>query len=629
MKTLPGILLLALFAGALHAQVTVELETVKSGFTNPVDIAHCGDSRLFIVERAGVIKILQPTGQVLATPFLDISGAVHSGGGEQGLLGLAFHPQYAQNGFFYVYYCTGNGNGGVRVSRFSVSGDPNVANSTSELLLWELSQPYANHKGGCIAFGPDGYLYFAPGDGGDVGDPGNRAQNMSLGYGKVHRVDVNSGNPYAIPPTNPFANANNVDTLRTIWASGLRNPFRFSFDALNGDLWIGDVGQGIKEEVDRIPAGQSNGPNFGWRCYEGTSSYNTAGCAGIGAYVAPVIDHTHSSGWCSIIGGRVYRGTRYPNLVGRYIYSDYCLGRILSLRPDGGAGWISETLLTTGASFGIATFGEDVLGELYVANTETGVLSRIIDPSAAVRVAAKVNLEGPYNTGTNLMSDALRTAALVPLTEPYTTSLGLLKVAKGGGEVITSATLAITGVNAMVDWVRVELRSVTQPTIIAASAQGILQSDGDVVAVDNSSPLTFRVGPGNYLVAVRHRNHFGTMTAAPIALSNSITTIDFRSTALLTYGTAARKTTGTTLALWAGDATRDGSLKYIGAGNDRDPVLTYIGGTTPNNSISGYRLEDVNLDGVVKYIGSANDRDPILVNVGGTSPNNTLTQQLP
>ncbi len=227
------------------------------------------------------------------------------------------------------------------------------------------------------------------------------------------------------------------------------------------------------------------------------------------------------------------------------------------------------------------------------------------------------------------MSDALRTAALVPLTEPYTTSLGLLKVAKGGGEVITNATLTITGVNAMVDWVRVELRSVTQPTIIAASAQGILQSDGDVVAVDNSSPLTFRVGSGNYYVAVRHRNHFGTMTAAPIALSNSITTIDFRSTALLTYGTAARKTIGTTLALWAGDATRDGSLKYIGAGNDRDPVLTYIGGTTPNNSISGYRLEDVNLDGVVKYIGSANDRDPILVNVGGTTPNNTLMQQMP
>ena len=611
----------------LSAQ-TVELETVLTGLTNPVDIAHCGDSRIFIVERAGIIKILQANGQLLPTPFLDISGPVHSGGGEQGMLGLAFHPQYASNGFFYVYYCSGTGNGAVRVSRFTVSANANVATVGSETILWELSQPFTNHKGGDIAFGPDGYLYFAPGDGGDGNDPGNRAQNMSLGYGKIHRINVNGALPFTIPANNPFANDVNLDTLRTIFASGLRNPFRFGFDVGTGDLWIGDVGQGAKEEVDRIAAGDLTGRNFGWRCREGTIATPGITPACTGNFTEPLIDHDHAQGFCSVIGGRVYRGTRYPNLTGRYLYTDYCNGVILSLRPNGSGGWIPEQLTTSG-TFGFACIAEDAANELYVLNTESGVLSRIIDGSASVMVSPRIALEGPFVQATGLMNDGLRAASLVPLTEPYTTSLGFPKVAKGGGEMIAASLLTTTGNNAVVDWVRVELRSAAQPGMIAATAQGLVQRDGDVVAVNGTSPLTFRVGPGNYHVVVRHRNHFGCMTSSALPLTNTTSTVDFRTSTLLTYGTGARKTIGTVQALWAGNALLDATLRYVGASNDRDPILTRIGGTVPTASLGGYYLEDVNMDGNVLYVGANNDRDPILVNIGGNNPTAVLAQQVP
>lgn len=625
MKQLHALALSLLIGSGAVAQ-SLELETVVSGLTNPVDLAHCGDSRIFIVERAGIIRILQPNGQVLATPFLDISGPVHSGGGEQGLLGLAFHPNYAQNGFFYVYYCTGSGSGGVRVSRFTVGADPNVANVSSELVLWELTQPFTNHKGGDIDFGPDGYLYFAPGDGGDQNDPGNRAQNMSLGYGKMHRINVNSGSPYSIPTNNPFANDANQDTLRTIFASGLRNPFRFGFDRQTGDLWIGDVGQGQREEIDRIAAGNLSGPNFGWRCREGViATPGVTTCTG--NFTEPIIDQTHANGWCSIIGGRVYRGSRYPNLVGRYIYTDYCLGQFRSIRPNGG-GWLDEALVST--SFGLACIAEDVTGELYAVNTETGVISRLIDNSAVVRVSPKVFLDGAYNTTTALMNDGLRTGALVPATEPYTTSLGYSKVAKGGGETLSAGVLNTTGNNAVVDWVRVELRPVGQPGMIAATAHGVVQRDGDVLAADNTTPLQFKVGAGTYHVVVRHRNHLGVMTAAGVALTATTTTVDFTLAGTNTYGTNARKTINTTLrSLWSGNALVDNVVRYTGTSNDRDPLLMAVGSTTPNASLAGYNVLDVNLDGVTKYTGTGNDRDPILINVGSTTPNFTVQQQLP
>ncbi len=613
-----------------HAQ-TVELETVVSGLTNPVDIAHCGDERIFVVQRGGLIKVLMPDGELLATPFLDISGPVNTNGGEQGLLGVAFHPQYTANGFFYVYYCSGSGNGFVRVSRFSVSADPNVANAASELVLWELAQPHANHKGGDIEFGPDGYLYFAPGDGGDANDPGNRAQNMALGHGKLHRIDVDGGSPYGIPPSNPFATANNADTLRTIFASGLRNPFRFGFDAANGDIWIADVGQGAREEVDRIAAGDLSGPNFGWRCREGaiaTPGIDAGSCPSPSAFVEPVVDLDHSGGWCSVIGGRVYRGTRYPALVGRYIYTDYCLGRLYAIRPNGSGGWINESLTPSG-TFGFAAISEDAVGELYAVNTSSGTISRIMDASALVRLSPKVVLEGPYDIGSGLMSDALRSVGLVPTTEPYTTELGYRTVAKGGAEATTSGVLAATGGNAVVDWVRVELRPVANPALVAASAHGLLQRDGDVVAADGSSPLTFRVGAGSYHVAVRHRNHLGVMTASGVALTTTATTLDFRSSATPTYGTGARTSVGSVQALWAGNTAADDRLLYVGEGNDRDPILFAVGGSVPTATVTGYRTEDINLDGVVRYVGNSNDRDPILVNIGGSVPTQVRIEQLP
>ncbi|MBX2979021.1 MAG: PQQ-dependent sugar dehydrogenase [Flavobacteriales bacterium] len=359
-----------------QSPVTVQLVPVATGLTRITDIVHAGDERIFCVLQAGSIRIVQPNGTVLPTPFLSIP--VNSSGNEQGLLGMAFDPDYANNGFFYVYYTTGSGAGSSRVSRFSVSSDPNVADASSESIIYTLSQPYTNHNGGDLTFGPDGYLYIGFGDGGSAGDPQNYAQNMNSALGKMVRIDVNGGSPYAVPADNPFVGTAGV--LPEIWASGLRNPWRFGFDALTGDLWIGDVGQNAWEEVDFWPAGDNSGPDFGWRCYEGLVTFNTNGCGPAADYVPPVQVHTTSSSqWCSIIGGRVYRGQEFARLYGRYIYTDYCLGRFHSLRPDGQGGWINDLLLTPG-SFGISCIGENSALELYAGNSNNGTLYRIVDP---------------------------------------------------------------------------------------------------------------------------------------------------------------------------------------------------------------------------------------------------------
>ncbi|MBK8500417.1 MAG: PQQ-dependent sugar dehydrogenase [Flavobacteriales bacterium] len=629
MRTSLAVLVALLIPHCLPAQAVV-LETVATGFNKPVDLAHCGDGRLFVVQRGGRVKVLQPDGSVNSVFFLDIASQVNSVGNEQGLLGLAFHPQYAVNGYFYVYYCTGTGNGSTRLSRFSVSANPDAADPSSEVVLWELAQPYANHNGGDLDFGPDGYLYFAPGDGGLSNDPGDRAQDLSTGFGKVHRIDVDGALPFAIPPMNPFSGADGVDTLRTILARGLRNPFRFGFDALNGDLWIGDVGQATKEEVDRIPAGASGPFNFGWRCREGTitnANVSQANCGMAADYDEPVIDHDQADGWCAVIGGRVYRGTRYPSLYGRYIYSDYCHGQLYSLHHNG-SNWVSDTLTSTGA-FGIACIAEDAAGELYALNTETGAIMRIIDPAESVLLRPRAYLDGPFSSGTGLMNDGMRAAGLVPALEPYTNTLGYAMVAGGADEMTTAPVLAITGNNAVVDWVRVELRPAAVPALIAASAHGLLQRDGDVVAGDGVSPLVFHVAPGDYHVAVRHRNHLAVMTAAAFALSAIPIMVDLGSPSTPVFGTGARKSGGSVELMWAGNARADQVVRYVGALNDRDRILVRVGGNTPTNTVTGYHLEDVNLDGAVRYVGTNNDRDPILLNIGSAIPTGTLRQQLP
>jgi len=335
-----------------------------------VDIQNAGDGsgRLFVVEKRGRIVILQ-NDQLLPTPFLDISNEVDSSGTEQGLLGLAFHPQYAQNGLFYVYYIDPGGNSVV--ARFNVSSnDPNQADPSSEVGLLHVDQPYSNHNGGNLAFGPDGYLYIGLGDGGSEGDPLRTGQDLQTLLGKLLRIDVNSGDNYSIPADNPFASGGG---LPEIWAYGLRNPWRFSFDSLTGDLYIGDVGQDSWEEVDYIPAGTPGGLNFGWSFYEGMHPYQGQPPADV-TFTPPVIEYSHSEG-CSITGGYVYRGSALPEWQGIYFYGDYCSGTIWGLLQAGVGNWQSKHLFDSGLR--ISAFGVDEAGEIYVAGLNSGNVLRL------------------------------------------------------------------------------------------------------------------------------------------------------------------------------------------------------------------------------------------------------------
>lgn len=364
--------------------IALQLQQVATGLNRITDISHCGDARLFLTLQPGTIRILDGAGTLLPTPFLDITGPVNNSGNEQGLLGLAFPPNYADSGYFYVHYTGGTGNGTTVIARYSVTADPNVADPASGQILYTWPQPYSNHNGGDLDFGADGYLYVGLGDGGSGGDPLNNAQDLTDPLGDMIRLDVSDPDTtYTIPPTNPYADVDAVvDTLPEIWATGLRNPFRFGFDRLTGDLWIGDVGQNAVEEVDFWPAGDNSGPNFGWRCYEANSPYNTAGCQPQSSYVAPVSVHQQSAqSWCSVIGGRVYRGPTYWRIEGRYIYTDYCGGQFYSLQPNGVGGW-TRTQLLASAQYGFSCIGENAAGELFAGNNETDILWRIKETCA-------------------------------------------------------------------------------------------------------------------------------------------------------------------------------------------------------------------------------------------------------
>ena len=352
-------LLFLLFSLIVIAQ-EVNIELFASGFSSPLNIQNAGDDRLFIVEQGGIIKILNPDGSINPIDFLDIS-SLTNGGGERGLLGLAFHPDYNNNGYFYVYYTDNSGD--TQVSRFSVDGsDPNIADPGSELFIIDVAQPFSNHNGGCLEFGPDGYLYIGLGDGGSAGDPGNRAQNLLLLLGKLLRIDIDNpggGNNYGIPGDNPFVG--DPDALDEIWAYGLRNPWKFSFDSNTGDLWIGDVGQGSIEEINH-ELSTEGGLNYGWRCYEGNSPFNTAGCPDPSELTFPVAQYTHTSGNCSITGGKVYRGNIYSDIQGLYFFADVCSGMIGTVDDNG-------NLIDYGDFNGTwVSFGEDINGEIYIAS---------------------------------------------------------------------------------------------------------------------------------------------------------------------------------------------------------------------------------------------------------------------
>lgn len=313
-------------------------------------------------KKRGVIEILQFDGTTNPTPFLDIQNIVLTPGGnydERGLLGLAFHPDYINNGYFYVNYIDNFGN--TQISRFSVStSDPNIADPDSEFQILEVEQPYINHNGGCLRFGPDGYLYIGLGDGGSAGDPENRSQNLQTLLGKMLRIDIDNtegSTNYAVPSNNPFVGDPNA--LDEIWSYGLRNPWRFSFDSETDELWIGDVGQGSKEEIDRAAAGVS-GQNYGWRCYEGNQEYNISGCPNQSELTFPVAEYSHSGGNCSVTGGYVYRGEIYENFFGKYFYADFCSGEIGTIDQ-------SNNQINHGPYNGSwVSFGEDKNKELYI-----------------------------------------------------------------------------------------------------------------------------------------------------------------------------------------------------------------------------------------------------------------------
>ena len=349
-----------------HAQVPSDLtlEFVAGGFSSPVAIRHAGDGsgRLFIVEQGGLIRIVDD-GSVLPTPFLDLQSLVVSGG-EQGLLGLAFHPDYSTNGLFYVNY-TRDGDPDVDktvIARYSVSADPNVADSTSATLILEIDQPFENHNGGDIHFGPDDYLYIGMGDGGGW----ETAQDMTTLLGKMLRIDVDGGSPYAIPPDNPFVG--DPSALDEIWASGLRNPWRWSFDRLTGDLFIGDVGEGDWEEIDYQPAASSGGENYGWPCREGAHDFLPAFCPGSPTLVEPILEYSHDSGQCTVVGGFVFRGG-IQGFDGTYVYNDWCTGELWFANEVSPGVW-SSTLWDTVAGFNLVGYGEGEDGTLYLAMGE-------------------------------------------------------------------------------------------------------------------------------------------------------------------------------------------------------------------------------------------------------------------
>ncbi|MDQ3804392.1 MAG: PQQ-dependent sugar dehydrogenase [Acidobacteriota bacterium] len=356
----------------------VSLAPHVGGLAQPVGVTHAGDGsgRLFIIEQGGRVRIFK-NGALLATPFLDISNRISSGG-EQGLLGLAFPPGFASKGYFYVNYTLPNAPGDAGdtvIARFNVSAmNPDLADPASEQRILVVPQPFQNHNGGHLAFGPrDGLLYAALGDGGSGGDPGNRAQNPAELLGKVLRLDVETGRPftYTVPPSNPFAGR--AGFRPEIWASGLRNPWRFSFDRSTGDLFIGDVGQNNFEEIDFQPAASRGGENYGWRIMEGLHCFNPNPCA-VAGLTLPVWEYTHAEG-CSVTGGYVYRGG-FPRMRGIYFYGDYCSGRIWGLRRSG-SGWQNTLLLDT--SINISSFGEDEAGNLYVASHNTGQVFMLVD----------------------------------------------------------------------------------------------------------------------------------------------------------------------------------------------------------------------------------------------------------
>ncbi len=369
---------LAAICGLARDAAAAHLETFLTALTSPVFIGNAGDGtrRLFILEQPGTIKVLQP-GAITPTVFLDITTRV-LWGGERGLLGLAFHPQYESNGRFFVNY-TRKPDGATVIAEYEVSSNPNVA-STVETVILTIDQPFANHNGGCILFGHDGFLYIGMGDGGSANDPDSRAQHIDDLLGKILRIDVDSAQPYAIPTGNPFRGA--TPGRDEIYAVGVRNPFRFSFDRDTGQLYVGDVGQGAREEIDVVSAGM----NLGWRVFEGTRCTDLDPLCSAGGFTPPIVEYSHANGRCSVTGGYVYRGAEQAVENGTYLFADFCTGEVFAFK-NGMMNLLFDTALN------VSSFGEDEDGELYVVNL-AGTVHRLAAgprPETALRALPDLN----------------------------------------------------------------------------------------------------------------------------------------------------------------------------------------------------------------------------------------------
>jgi glucose/arabinose dehydrogenase len=359
--------------------VTVDLVPWATGLQYVTEIAHCGDGRLFAATQGGTIWVISDSMTVLPQPFLNIWYKLWFSG-EQGLIGLAFDPDYAENGHFYVNYTQPDSLGhNTIISRFTVTSDPNVADPNSEVVLMSIPQTGYEHKGGDLEFDEAGHLYISIGDGGPQGDPNQHAQNLNSRMGKLLRIDVQDDGSWTVPPDNPFVGAES-DTLPEIWAYGLRNPYRIGLDTVADRLWIGDVGGSSYDEVDAVSL-DAGGLNFGWRCYEGDAPFLPGDCPSDTGITWPVTTQANilnGGSFCALIGGKVYHGNQYPRLYGRYLYTDYCSGNIRSVRPADGGGWLDESLLPTSAP-GSSCIAENHLGELFLANQVTQTVYKITD----------------------------------------------------------------------------------------------------------------------------------------------------------------------------------------------------------------------------------------------------------
>ncbi len=417
---------------------TLELQPLATGLPGITAITNAGDGRLFLTLQQGQIAVWDGS-QILPTPFLDVSTLIVCCG-EQGLLSTAFHPQYAVNGFFFIDYT--NSVGDTVIARYRVSGDRNVADPSSAVILLTIDQPFANHNGGQLQFGPDGFLYIGMGDGGSANDPFCNAQSSGTLLGKLLRIDVDQNVDhapyYGIPAENPYVSTTGPPEA---WAFGLRNPWRFSFDRLTGDLFIGDVGQGAREEIDYQPLTSGGGQNYGWKVMEGTlcGAGGDSGCTspvppcGDPAYTLPILEYTHDNGNCSVTGGYMYRGSAISDLYGSYLYGDYCSGQMWAATLQSGT-W-SPTLLTISAPH-LTTFGEDVSGELYVG-TSSGSFFRIVPPVGLTPTIESINPPSALTrggeaitiTGTNFTSQTRVFFGVVPAAVAFQDSTTIIATA--------------------------------------------------------------------------------------------------------------------------------------------------------------------------------------------------------